>query len=96
MREGIDSRCELTLLECGAPEGIRTSDLCLRRATLYPAELRAHIPNTAEQLSLSLLTCLTSKALCRGLPEGIDSRCALTLRAPVGVFYNFGDMIPKQ
>src|ERR1700751_52165 len=22
-----------------APEGIRTSDLCLRRATLYPAEL---------------------------------------------------------
>ena len=26
---------------CGAPERIRTSDLCLRRATLYPAELRA-------------------------------------------------------
>src|SRR5215469_4588005 len=25
----------------GAPEKIRTSDLCLRRATLYPAELRA-------------------------------------------------------
>ncbi len=25
----------------GAPERIRTSDLCLRRATLYPAELRA-------------------------------------------------------
>ena len=24
----------------GAPERIRTSDLCLRRATLYPAELR--------------------------------------------------------
>jgi hypothetical protein len=30
------------LFESGAPEGIRTSDLCLRRATLYPAELRAH------------------------------------------------------
>ena len=28
--------------EYGAPERIRTSDLCLRRATLYPAELRAH------------------------------------------------------
>src|SRR5665647_100802 len=27
--------------ETGAPETIRTSDLCLRRATLYPAELRA-------------------------------------------------------
>ena len=29
------------LYRAGAPEGIRTSDLCLRRATLYPAELRA-------------------------------------------------------
>ena len=27
----------------GAPETIRTSDLCLRRATLYPAELRARV-----------------------------------------------------
>lgn len=27
--------------KAGAPEGIRTPDLCLRRATLYPAELRA-------------------------------------------------------
>jgi hypothetical protein len=26
-----------------APERIRTFDLCLRRAALYPAELRAHI-----------------------------------------------------
>src|SRR5882757_6346731 len=29
------------LEKTGAPETIRTSDLCLRRATLYPAELRA-------------------------------------------------------
>ena len=28
----------------GAPEGIRTPDLCLRRAALYPAELRARFP----------------------------------------------------
>ncbi len=28
-------------LEYGAPERIRTSDPCLRRAVLYPAELRA-------------------------------------------------------
>jgi hypothetical protein len=27
----------------GAPEKIRTSDLCLRRAALYPAELRARL-----------------------------------------------------
>src|ERR1700727_316643 len=26
----------------GAPDTIRTCDLCLRRATLYPAELRVH------------------------------------------------------
>src|ERR1700681_3374757 len=29
------------ILLSGAPEGIRTPDLCLRRAALYPAELRA-------------------------------------------------------
>jgi hypothetical protein len=29
------------LFGSGAPERIRTSDLCLRRAALYPAELRA-------------------------------------------------------
>ncbi len=29
------------ILLVGAPEGIRTPDLCLRRAALYPAELRA-------------------------------------------------------
>lgn len=33
------------LLVSGAPEGIRTPDLCLRRAALYPAELRAHPAN---------------------------------------------------
>ena len=29
--------------EAGAPDTIRTCDLCLRRATLYPAELRVRI-----------------------------------------------------
>ena len=33
----------------GAPERIRTSDLCLRRATLYPAELRARNRETGWQ-----------------------------------------------
>ena len=32
-------KCLIQLV--GAPEGIRTPDLCLRRAALYPAELRA-------------------------------------------------------
>src|ERR1700694_4020814 len=30
----------LKVRESGAPDTIRTCDLCLRRATLYPAELR--------------------------------------------------------
>ena len=34
-------RCKLLKSLIGAPERIRTSDLCLRRAALYPAELRA-------------------------------------------------------
>ena len=32
----------LRLQRNGAPDTIRTCDLCLRRATLYPAELRVH------------------------------------------------------
>ena len=35
-------------LRNGAPDKIRTCDLCLRRATLYPAELRAPSPSIAE------------------------------------------------
>jgi hypothetical protein len=33
--------CNSLISLAGAPEGIRTPDLCLRRAALYPAELRA-------------------------------------------------------
>lgn len=33
----------------GAPEAIRTPDLCLRRATLYPAELRVRLGNLGYQ-----------------------------------------------
>src|ERR1700682_3650435 len=32
----------------GAPERIRTSDLCLRRAALYPAELRVPAPDLTD------------------------------------------------
>jgi hypothetical protein len=35
----------------GAPERIRTSDLCLRRAALYPAELRARAALIAEAVA---------------------------------------------
>ena len=33
----------ISSLECGTPEWIRTTDLLLRRQTLYPTELRAHM-----------------------------------------------------
>ena len=36
----------------GALEGIRTPDLLVRSQTLYPAELRARIPETSLMLSL--------------------------------------------
>src|SRR5258705_13226794 len=34
------AKCERLSPKCGAPDRIRTCDLCLRRAALYPAELR--------------------------------------------------------
>src|SRR5580658_9397861 len=37
---------------CGAPGWIRTSGLWLRRPTLYPAELRAHVDGTASVTGL--------------------------------------------
>src|SRR5690348_11039676 len=43
IESGVRSRWK-----CGAPEGIRTPDLRLRRATLYPAELRALCGATLE------------------------------------------------
>jgi hypothetical protein len=43
-RHGI-ALASKSLGKYGAPEGIRTPDLCLRRAALYPAELRARRPH---------------------------------------------------
>ena len=37
---GLDHETQCLELGSGAPERIRTSGLCLRRAALYPAELR--------------------------------------------------------
>ena len=44
----------ISALECGTPGRIRTADLLLRRQTLYPAELRAHITRLHFNCSLSL------------------------------------------
>src|SRR5690554_6584085 len=56
----IKKACVLTQAfeKYGAPERIRTSDLCLRRAALYPAELRAHSkPRITRQFRVRNLTC---------------------------------------
>src|SRR4051794_16297057 len=61
-------------LGCGAPDRIRTCGLCLRRATLYPAELRvraerdlARVPppdnlNTGRELIVDWLVETVPKA----------------------------------
>ncbi len=50
----------------GAPERIRTFDLCLRRAALYPAELRAHSKPADRAISRSLWYVR---------PRGLSSPC---------------------
>ena len=60
-------RCKLLnlLQEGGTPERIRTSDLLLRRQTLYPAELRAHmriIPPFQLHLTLPWVRDLTGQS----------------------------------
>src|SRR5260370_29063746 len=44
----------------GARGGIRTPDLCLRRATLYPADLRPHLERLHPRIPLA-----TNAAACR-------------------------------
>lgn len=41
----------LGIFEIGAPDRIRTCDLCLRRAALYPAELRVLPGETGKRTS---------------------------------------------
>src|SRR5205814_10201417 len=61
----------------GAPEGIRTPDLCLRRAALYPAELRARlrVHNAGEAKRQRrgwgpLVVCGLRLRFARRVPEG--------------------------
>ena len=44
LKSGTFAKVLILLDDDGAPERIRTSGLCLRRAALYPAELRVPIP----------------------------------------------------
>ena len=43
LTDGHERGHEMVTRGFGAPGGIRTPDHCLRRAVLYPAELRAHV-----------------------------------------------------
>ena len=44
-------------LKTGAPDRIRTCDLCLRRAALYPAELRVPVHNAVKRLAAGVAVC---------------------------------------
>jgi len=59
-------------LKCGAPEGIRTPDLCLRRAALYPAELRAHRLLTMS--ANATRSALMNSERCGSTPLGLRPR----------------------
>ncbi len=77
----------------GAPERIRTSDLCLRRAALYPAELRAQNFLYATYRIISSLPLPSSRATPTWLAPlsqpkitdfGRSPRAKYTSRKPLG------------
>src|SRR3954452_9606509 len=59
--------------ETGAPEGIRTPDLCLRRAALYPAELRARRGFMYCRLREGAIACLVGilREISKGRGSGV-------------------------
>src|SRR5271170_4422068 len=58
----------------GAPDRIRTCDLCLRRAALYPAELR--VPVTV--LMTSARGWIQKRAgICKAVPPGLPPPVAM-------------------
>src|SRR5258708_9865632 len=59
----------------GAPDKIRTCDLCLRRAALYPAELRVHAAGTGRTIAKGGLGV---KPAAQGVP-GAQPRLAPAL-----------------
>src|SRR4051794_6406412 len=63
---------DVCVVETGAPDTIRTCDLCLRRATLYPAELRVRCG------SFSRLPCYRQCPCEAGV--GSVRRCVPSLR----------------
>src|SRR5207237_10363242 len=69
-----DARGQLNDVESGAPDRIRTCGLCLRRAALYPAELRVREP----RLRLAG-TCSASRCGPRrdNIETGRTERCLL-------------------
>jgi hypothetical protein len=67
-----------TVEKFGAPDTIRTCDLCLRRATLYPAELRV-LRGFIYPIGRAGATALRGG---RGSPEGKGDGIRVALGAP--------------
>jgi hypothetical protein len=76
-----------------APETIRTSDLCLRRAALYPAELWArseHSINERKAQRRNISTCLSVR-LISSLPahlEFVDRRISTLSERKIDPLHN--------
>ena len=60
---------------CGAPAAIRTRDLCLRRAALYPAELRVHNLLLQKLRIIDSLTLRVYRLAARFFNTQIDDGC---------------------
>ena len=67
----------------GPPDRIRTYDLCLRRATLYPAELRAVISSLHAPCSLAHgSACGALASACHAPPAGSSPLRCIARAAP--------------
>src|SRR5713101_3261192 len=79
-RVGRGAHRPATQKDIGAPDTIRTCDLCLRRMALYPAELRAQClavqrPNESNPLGVCcdiVKPVFSDWTHCRGHPGGPD------------------------
>ena len=59
----------------GAPDWIRTNDLCLRRATLYPAELRVPEPTRRQDRAQTVCSLFNAQGQYRGaIPWARDKK----------------------
>ena len=70
----------------GAPGEIRTHDLWLRRPTLYPTELRAHITKV-QNLKRKVKSCVFNFLLNTAVLGALSQKIINKFRVPLSGFY---------